>query len=424
MSSTVMATSPIEELLAQHPRLLKAWHVLKILWKGVCIFIDWTLGLKIVVWVGARLILTVGRSSETLLLFATLWATGQQVQAEWINGLFGVHGKNITGTLPDQLTGLTTVIFSLVPEIILPYAILTTIKHWQTTCQQKTKGGRAYYGLWALLYTVPTVVFLGLTLITLKNMGSGNIADAAAGTMNVRSLASWSYALVEMLYPMITPLATHRSKTETAIIEANDRLALENQKKLDKLTEQQANIDKQLAKIETSLADTVHQMNASTDQVNASIEKALTTVHPTVNQPDDNRIEELSNQVLQLQDLIYAMINQANGERQGKRIAVEVNTLSSTRSQSVYQITEETENNDPQFIDSRTQTHDTGPLQAVSVPQLEVSGVHPDKVKEVLSLYLSGTAWRSIPGSWDKTRRPIKEAYEAYLLTQTQEVNA
>ena len=311
MSSTVMATSPIEELLAQHPRLLKAWHVLKILWKGVCIFIDWTLGLKIVVWFGARLILTVGRSSETLLLFATLWATGQQVQAEWIDGLFGVHGPNITGSIPDHLNGLTTVVFSLVPEIILPYAILTTIKHWQTTCQQKTKGGRAYYGLWALLYTVPTVVFLGLTLITLKNMGSGNFADAAAGTMNVRSLASWSYALIEMLYPMITPLATHRSKTETAIetaiIEANDRLALENQKKLDKLTEQQkANDQKieQLHKTLEKLIDLVDQKQSANhdglpEMIASLIQPQLQVAVQNLTQVTVSLVDDRLNQVVQ-----------------------------------------------------------------------------------------------------------------------------
>lgn len=58
---------------------------------------------------------------------------------------------------------------------------------------------------------------------------------------------------------------------------------------------------------------------------------------------------------------------------------------------------------------------DTKKSAQALVPVLDVVGVNPDKVAEVLAAYLSGTQWRDCPANYSRVTKKVREAYEAYL---------
>jgi hypothetical protein len=65
-------------------------------------------------------------------------------------------------------------------------------------------------------------------------------------------------------------------------------------------------------------------------------------------------------------------------------------------------------------LSERTPTTDKHPV----VPALVVPGVSENKVREVLTAFLTGTGWREMPGNYSRTIKPIREAYEAYMEAQ------
>jgi hypothetical protein len=68
--------------------------------------------------------------------------------------------------------------------------------------------------------------------------------------------------------------------------------------------------------------------------------------------------------------------------------------------------------------DSYGHAGNTDKLAVPVVPLLDVPGVAPDKVAEVLTAYLTGSSWSKIATeksiNYSRTIKPIKEAYEEY----------
>jgi hypothetical protein len=188
---------------------------------------------------GHKVVLTGGVIAETSLLFATLWVTADYTIPAFLH-------RFLSGDLMSTCTSLSQASFSLLPEIILASAIVTTVQHWK----QASSNWRSTHWVWASLYSAPTLTFLALTLYTILTFSSqgGSIAQATGAALALRCFAGYSYALLELIYvrigkpsePMVSQ-QDHLKTVETLHAEHEERMATlagQHQQALATLTEQ------------------------------------------------------------------------------------------------------------------------------------------------------------------------------------------
>lgn len=141
-----------------------------------------------------------GRIATSILFFAALWVAGRSTEpaslAHLLNYIPLIH---MTASQVDHIAILS---FTLLPEILLLGAGLTTIEQWVGV---KRQGG--LYWIWALLYSLLTAVFLGIAIYTFISFlvnGSASVVMSATGKADgatlIRALTGWSYALLELLH--------------------------------------------------------------------------------------------------------------------------------------------------------------------------------------------------------------------------------
>lgn len=145
-----------------------------------------------IVALGRWLIRVSGDISETSLLFAVLWITSTSVAPDLIK-LF------MSEQLMQRLLWFAFVVLALIPEIILANAIVNAISHWIVVARHQRS---VIAWTWAILFTIPTILFFVLTAITLNTLGAngGNIVKASTDTLNLRLDAGWIYGLLELTY--------------------------------------------------------------------------------------------------------------------------------------------------------------------------------------------------------------------------------
>jgi hypothetical protein len=168
----------------------------------------WFLNGHFLVWLGQWVIRVSGYIAETALLFAVLWISGTSVAPHLIELVMSEQTMH-------YFVSVALVALALIPEIILANAIVNALSHIHTATQQRTPVAWA----WAVLFTLPTLLFLGLTAYTLNTLvqSDGNFVQASAGLVGLRCFAGWTYGLLEMVYagigrkmvsqaqPVITP---------------------------------------------------------------------------------------------------------------------------------------------------------------------------------------------------------------------------
>src|SRR6266516_3318942 len=150
-----------------------------------------------------------GYVAESALLFAVLWISATSVAPQLVE-LF------ISAQLMQRLIWLALVTLALIPEIILGNAIINAAARWLSVVRDRHS---VMAWVWAIAFTIPTLLFLILTALTLNTLASadGNVVQASAGLVGLRCFAGWSYGLLELVYtgigrrtlnqaqPMITP---------------------------------------------------------------------------------------------------------------------------------------------------------------------------------------------------------------------------
>lgn len=152
-------------------------------------FFEWVIDL-------ARwLITTGGNIAESAFLLATVYVTINTVAHQLIAWL-----------VPDNvvivLNQVSVIAFSVLPELIIFAAIKVTFDHFKMAFSTK----RFDAWVWSVLYLLPTVVFLMLTIVTISSFVNveavnANGAPQATGVMLVvRCLAGWSYGMLQMLW--------------------------------------------------------------------------------------------------------------------------------------------------------------------------------------------------------------------------------
>jgi hypothetical protein len=143
---------------------------------------------------GHKVVMTGGVIAETSLLFATLWVTADYTIPQFLRTF-------MSADLISTWTALSQASFSLLPEIILASAIVTTVQHWK----RASANWQSRHWVWASLYSAPTLTFLALTLYTILTFSSqdGSIAQATGAALALRCFAGYSYALLELIYARI-----------------------------------------------------------------------------------------------------------------------------------------------------------------------------------------------------------------------------
>lgn len=150
------------------------------------------------VFIGRWVIRVSGHVAETALLFAVLWISGTSIAPSLVELV-------MSKTFMDYLVMLAMVTLALIPEIILANSIINSINQWMNVAQDRR---RVISWVWAILFTLPTLMFLILTAITLNTLGAngGNLVKISSNTLNFRMDAGWTYGLLEVVYAGVKKL--------------------------------------------------------------------------------------------------------------------------------------------------------------------------------------------------------------------------
>jgi hypothetical protein len=140
------------------------------------------------------LVKTAGNIAESAFLLATVYVTINNVAHLLVTWIF----PPLWIAVANQIS---VIAFSVLPELIVASAILVCYDHWSIYYQ--TKRQDAF--VWSCAYTLPTVVFAVMTVVTLSSFvdvqATANISPTATGIMLVvRCLAGWMYGLTQMIY--------------------------------------------------------------------------------------------------------------------------------------------------------------------------------------------------------------------------------
>ncbi len=224
---------------------------------------------------GHWIVRTAGRIAETALLLATLWVTAANVAPDLVGKLGAASVSNFNA--------LSLIAFSLLPEIIVFGAIITTYEHWARFFRDSRAANPAW--VWASLYTIPTGSFVVMTVLTIVSFVThdGTATHATGAALAARCLAGWFYSLVELIFAAIgkrtgQTITPRQVEDRLAEIVATTRATLENAvatlttNTQQQLTHQVAtinyqitqNIASEVAKMETTIEQKVANLVANT----------------------------------------------------------------------------------------------------------------------------------------------------------------
>ncbi|SRR6266487_4530062 len=141
---------------------------------------------------GQWMIRVAGYVAETALLFAVLWISGTSVAPQLVELVMSEKTM-------QNLVSVALIVLALIPEIILANAIINAVGHWLIVARDHHS---IMAWVWALAFTIPTLLFLYLTAYTLNRLSAnnGNFVQAGAGMIGLRCFAGWTYGLLEMVY--------------------------------------------------------------------------------------------------------------------------------------------------------------------------------------------------------------------------------
>ncbi len=141
-----------------------------------------------------HLVKTAGNIAESAFMLAVVYVT--------INN---VAHTLVTWMIPSQtilaLNQIAIIMFSVLPELIAVSAILKTYDQWSVYRLTSERSSL----IWAIAYSLPTSLFLTMTVITLSSFtdiqATSNVSPTATGAMLVtRCLSGWFYGILQMLY--------------------------------------------------------------------------------------------------------------------------------------------------------------------------------------------------------------------------------
>lgn len=186
------------------------------------------------------LVISAGTMSELAFMAAALWISiNASVHALILNVM--------SESLSRGITQFSTAAYVALPELILGLAIVTTISHFKTWRYSKDTICLA----WAILYAIPTTVFLILSAITLwYSVNNASFILPPAG-VSIRAMAGYWYALLSLLYwrlgqPQEKERLQKKDTLLTALTEEKEKMQASYQSEIAGIRDEMASLYKQL----------------------------------------------------------------------------------------------------------------------------------------------------------------------------------
>ncbi|GCE15313.1 hypothetical protein [Tengunoibacter tsumagoiensis] len=331
----------------------------------------------------------------------------------------------------------------MIAETVIPSAA-----HWSPTLT---------YGAQTVMSIAPEIILAGALQLARKTQRSGNKVKAVLlfslcsmfGLLTLITVASliWDFSgiagkfllflrvIAGIGYTIIVHLPEENSG-EHEVVKAKDMQA--------HLTEFAAFLQQSQANLFTSIQvsmDTMRvQVNALEQRVTELVntlgeqeQSAREQVNVLVNaRPEDlahldQRFDGLRSEMFQqIEDLARLMDNLSNGFTQVshtiRKVEISVSEVKQSRSgsQEGSRALASPRQKGPKLLKSAPKQHteDLGQLEAL--PPLIVEGLAPEVVQRILTDHIRRKmSWRNIGGNYMKTVKPVKDAYEMYLLAQS-----
>jgi len=218
-------------------------------------------------------VVTGGNIAESAFLLATLWVTVNAVAHTLLTWFMPVR-------MIELLNYLSVIAFSALPELIIIPVIGVCFSHWVLFKQHKNRSACT----WGILYTIPTIVFLIMTILTITmfvSTGGTHFVPATGWQLVVRCLSGWMYAAVNMLFqklgePHYASLMTKKDAEIKRLNAELEQLKLENETELNELKSSYS-IEREELLIE---------LNSQNEQINQLSERASSlSREPLLNYP-------------------------------------------------------------------------------------------------------------------------------------------
>ncbi len=207
--------------------------------------ITWSWTKRLLHWI----IISAGTMSECVFLVGTLWVSVNANVHTFVL-IFMSEGTARFVTL------LATTSFIALPECIVGLAVVVTIGHIRTWKRNKRDYRAA---IWAVLYGLPTIVFLVLTLVTLGCSVANTTFIMPMPFVVIRALAAFIFAFTSLLYTQLgVPMEADRLREKDSLI-----ADLQNETaRLDQLIENQ---NAEMEKSKKRFEDFQNSVNKSND---------------------------------------------------------------------------------------------------------------------------------------------------------------
>jgi hypothetical protein len=253
--------------------------------------LTWSWAKRLLYW----LIISAGTMSELTFLIASLWISLNSSVHQFVL-------KFMNTDINTNITSLATAGYVALPELILGLACVTTIGHvkmflYSLKHEPGQKPKPNYIALiWAVLYGLPTLVFLVLSVFTLGSAVSSNSFELPTPLAVTRAIAGYMFAFTSLLYwklgdpqeaerlaakdstivslqeekdRSIETLTKEKDELQTKLIsEKNDLLAKVNSEKdaaISHLQQENAHLKTLLAQIENAHTKLVNDVNKSSE---------------------------------------------------------------------------------------------------------------------------------------------------------------
>ncbi len=244
-----------------------------------------------------------GLIAESAFLLATLFVTLEVVANKLVTWI--VWSPDFLSLL-NQLC-LTA--FTALPELIIFQAIAITFDHWQMVIRNKD---RIDCLAWAIAFTIPTVLFLVLTIITIcsfiniESVARTTVTFQSGGIMlTIRCLTGWWYGMCSALFAkrgkkgytaqfdlLQTEINSLRSNIAKLVSE-NTELLQQNEKLVFSQNDLQAQLEGlrvDLVKAKTRKVTTNENTNSQNENTNFVKTRNVTTEQNTKLQTENTNI--------------------------------------------------------------------------------------------------------------------------------------
>jgi hypothetical protein len=220
---------------------------LKNIWDSL---LHWRWSKSLLHWI----IISAGTMAECVFLIASLWvsvnANVHKFVLLFINEDTTIH-----------LTELATTAYVALPECIVALAVVTTLSHLRMVRVDK----RAI--IWSILFGLPTLVFLVLSLVTLWNAVQSVTFEMPAPLVSTRALAGYTFAFASLLYTQIgIPQEKDRlSKKDELIADLRNEMAQSRadliREKEEMLTALVTSKDAKIAELQNFIQQISHELS-------------------------------------------------------------------------------------------------------------------------------------------------------------------